>query len=129
MVGKRKVCRRRHLITNPFDEANKSLFDTAELIELKTGELEQAREKYLFAEAAYEHVYSRFLLATKIKEPDMVQSEIIAQAKMLSYESKLEMIKTESTYRRLQNEVKSLRDRLDVWKEVSYNLRRDRVQG
>ena len=112
-----------------FDEANKELFDVAEKIELKTGELENAREKYLLCDAEYENEYSRTLLETKLKRQDATQSEIVAQAKVLSYEKKLEMIKAEFAYKRLQNEVRALRDKLDVCKEISWNLRKERTQS
>ena len=112
-----------------FAEANKNLFDTAEQIEKKTGELEAAREGYLYAKARWGNEYARFLLESKTKNPDAVQEEIKAFATNLSYQERLECIKAESLYRRLQNEVKALRDKLDVLKEVSWNLRKDRTQG
>jgi len=112
-----------------FAEANSSLFSTGELIEKKTGELETAREAYLYAKARWENEYARFLLESKTKNPDAVQEEIKALATNLSYQERLNCIKAESLYRRLQNEVKALRDKLDVLKEVSWNLRKDRVQG
>src|SRR3990167_11158769 len=112
-----------------FAEANKELFDTAELIEKKTDELETAREMYLYAKAKVENEYARFLLESKTKNPDAVQEEIKALATNLSYGERLNCIKAESAYRRLQNEVKALRDKLDVCKEISWNIRRERIQG
>ena len=112
-----------------FAEANKELFDTAELIEKKTDELETAREMYLYAKAKVENEYAKFLLESKTKNPDAVQEEIKALATNLSYQERLECIKAESLYRRLQNEVKALREKLDVMREVSWNLRKDRTQG
>src|SRR3990167_4813001 len=112
-----------------FAETNKNLFDVAELIEKKTGELETAREGYLYGKARWENEYARFLLESKVKNPDAVQEEIKALATNLSYQERLNCIRAESAYRRLQNEVKALRDKLDVLKEVSWNLRKDRTQG
>jgi len=116
-------------MVNPFAETNKNLFDIAELIEKKTDELETAREAYLYGKARWENEYARFLLESKVKNPDAVQEEIKALATNLSYQERLNCIKAESLYRRLQNEVKALRDKLDVCKEVSWNLRRERMQG
>src|SRR3990167_1720255 len=112
-----------------FAEANKELFDTGELIEKRTGELETARERYLYAKARWENNQARYLLETKLKYPTMVQSEILASAINLSYQDKLDYIKYESAYRRLVGELKALRDRLSVYQEISWNLRRERAQG
>jgi len=108
-----------------FAEANSELEDVAEAIETKTQELTAAREKYLLAKDAYEFAYSRHLLETKVREPDMVQSEIIAQAKVLSHDARLEAIKAESVYKKIMEDLRSLRDRLDAAREISYNLRRE----
>ena len=112
-----------------FAEANCSLFSISEQIEQKTGELEAARERYLYAKARWENNQARYLLETKLKYPTMVQSEILASAINLSYQDKLDYIKYESAYRRLVGELKALRDRLSVYQEISWNLRRERVQG
>ena len=115
-------------ITN-FSEANVELFSIADQIEKKTSELEDARLKYLESKVISERDYSKFLLTEKLNHPDMVQSEIIAKAKVLSFEIEMAKVKAESSYRRLQNEIKSLRDKLSVYQEISWNLRRERIQG
>jgi len=112
-----------------FAETNKNLFDVAELIEKKTGELEAAREGYLYAKARWENNQARYLLETKLKHPTMVQSEILASAINLSYQDKLDYIKCESAYRRLVGELKALRDRLSVYQEISWNLRKERTNS
>ena len=116
-------------MVNPFDTVNKDFFDIAEQIEKKTNDLETAREAYLYSKARWENEYARFLLESKTKNPDAVQEEIKALATNLSYGERLNCIRAESAYRRIQNEVKALRDKMDVLKEVSWNLRKDRTQG
>lgn len=117
------------ILAGGFSEANKELFDVGELITQKTYELNDAREKYLYAKALWENEYARYLLETKMRHPDMVQSEILALATNLSYQNKIDAIKAESAYKRLVNDIKALRDKLDVLREVSFNLRRERIQG
>lgn len=55
----------------------------------------------------------------------MTQSEIKANAVVMAFDSRIEFIRAESLYRKLQNEIKSLRDKLEVYKEISFNLRRE----
>ena len=112
-----------------FPEANKELFDVGELITQKTHELNDAREKYLYAKALWENNYARYLLETKVKNLEMTQEEIKASATNLAYEDKLTAIKAESSYKKLVNEIKALRDKISVLQEISWNLRKERIQG
>ena len=112
-----------------FQSINEELKQAAKDIEVKTFELNNATTAYLESEAFYDKEFSMFFLETKLKNPEMTQSEIKANAVCLAYESKLAMIKAESSYRKLQNEIKMLRDKLDSFKEISYNLRREFSQG
>src|SRR3990167_518538 len=123
------MLREENKMVNPFDTVNKDFFDTAEMIEQKTGDLETAREAYLYSKARWENEYARFLLESKTKNPDAVQEEIKALATNLSYQERLNCIRAESAYRRLQNEVKALREKLDVCREISWNLRAEAKIG
>lgn len=106
-----------------FQDINKELDLVSKQIRAKTQELEEKRREYIMAKAEYEHLYSKSILETKIKNPDMSASELKAQAICLSYDNKLALIKKESEYKKLLSELNSLRDRLDGLKEIAYNER------
>jgi len=108
-----------------FKEINNELEQIVKLIEIKSFELNNAREKFLLMKASYENSRARYLLEEKAKNTDLTQSELNALATNLSHADRLEFIKAESSYRRLVGEIKALRDRLDVAQEISYNLRRE----
>ena len=110
-------------VDESFSSINYELENVLKILQEKTIELAVSRENYLKAKIFAEKEYSRFLLESKAKNPDMVQSEIKAQAKVLSYDSKLESVKFQSSYMKIFNELKVLRDQLDMLYEHSYNLR------
>lgn len=108
-----------------FTNVNNELIHIEQELQVKTNSINHAREAYLYAKADYENTFSRYLLETKVNKPEMTQSEIKAMATNLSYEKKLNLITKESSYKALSNEIRSLRDRIDVLREVSFNLRKE----
>lgn len=108
-----------------FKEVNASLEQAVKDIEVKNFELGEAREMFLLAKANYENSRARYLLEQKAKSPELTQSELNAFAINLSHTDRLEFIKAESSYRKLNGEIRNLRERLEAYREMSFNLRRE----
>lgn len=104
-------------------EVNEELNGVSESIQKKTHELEAAREVYLLAEAKYENEFAMYERKCKVEYPDMTQTDIKAEATNRSYNARIDLIKAECVFKKLMNEIKALRDRLEALREVSYNLR------
>ncbi|MDD4892369.1 MAG: hypothetical protein PHH73_00020 [Candidatus Rickettsiella isopodorum] len=104
---------------------NNDLISAYGQIEIKSNELETARENHLLKKAQYENEFSKIILLTKVKNPDMAQGDLKATAICICYELQLDSIKSEAKYKRLLGDIKSLRDKLDSLKEIGYNLRRE----
>lgn len=108
-----------------FLEVNNELLDITEQIESLTFELNAAREDHLTKKAIYENEFSRYILETKVKDPDATQTDIKAMATNLAHQTRMESIRADSNYHRILNVLKARHDRLDALREVSYNLRKE----
>lgn len=108
-----------------FAELNEELTVVSHSIAEKNNGLQKTRTEWLTKKAEYEMAYSRVLLETKIKNPEMTQSEIKAQATCLSYQARLDCILAESNFRQLMGEINALRDRLEALREISFNIRQE----
>ena len=104
-------------------EINNCLIEVSQKINQKTEELNAAREEYLNKEAIYTNEYSKYYLQTKVTNTDWTGSRVLAQATNLAHNNKMEAIKAESRYKRLQGDLKALNSEFDALKEEGYNVR------
>ena len=108
-----------------FREINADLDRITREIETKSGELETAREAYLTAKANYDNTLAAAQLEAKMMNLELTQTDVRAQATKDAHNSRLDLIKAECTYKRLMNEIRARRDRLDACREMSFNLRQE----
>jgi len=106
-----------------FYKLSTELNNTANLIQKKDGEVEDARLVYMQSKANYERLVAKALIETKLRNPDMTQTDIKAESVIITYDDKMASIIAESKYKKLVGELRSLRDKLDALKECAYNLR------
>ena len=104
-------------------EINNALEVINTQIDEKTAELEPLRSAHKNAKALYENNYSRYYLETKAKNTDWADGRVKALATNLAYNDKLDAIKAESSYMKVNNELKALYTEVDCLKEQSYNIR------
>ena len=108
-----------------FSKVNAQLEQTAEAIQIASNLITNSNLLYLTAKADYEKEYASALLQAKAEDGKLTQEEIKATAVNKAYEKKMEMIRAKSRYDANRCELRSLRDRLDVEREVSFNLRQE----
>lgn len=113
------------MFASDFRAVNAELDQLTRDITTKSGQLEEARETYLNAKAAYEFRLNGQRLEAKAKDPDATQTDVNAQAAQMAHILRLEMIKAECSMRKLASEIRAHRDRLEALREVSFNLRKE----
>ena len=106
-----------------FYKLSVELSNTAKEIQLKDGLVEAARLTYLTAKAEHERASAKALIETKLRNPEMTQTDIKAESVVISYDAKISAIIAESAYKKLVGELKALRDKLETLREISFNLR------
>lgn len=109
-----------------FQEINAELDQLTKSIMLKTNEMESAREAYLTAKANYDFTMAGVKLSAKAMNPDATQTDLDAEAISKGHAARMDSIKAECAYKRLSNEIRAYRDRLESAREVAFNLRAER---
>ena len=112
-------------MTTDFHRLSTELYQAAKEIQIKDGLVEAARLVYLTAKADYERDKAKALIETKLRNPEMTQTDVNAESVVISYDSKITAVKAESAYKKLVGELKALRDKLTALQECSYNLRQE----
>lgn len=108
-----------------FTEVNQDLARIAQELETKGAELEAAREAYLLKKAEYENAFAAEMLHSKLANPEMTQTDIKAKATTATHKLHLDLVIAECAYKRLSNQIRNMRDRLEALREVSFNLRKE----
>jgi len=108
---------------NEFFDTNRDLTSIEAVLQQLVPMLGDAREAFMNSEAEYDRAYSYKLLMTKAQNPKYTQAQLEAEAIVGTHDKKLDCIKKESAYRRIDDKIRLLRDRIEVLKEKSYNLR------
>ena len=106
-----------------FTEINSQMEEIQKEIDLTSGELTDARTEYLLKKAEYELKQSKTYLTMKVTNEDWTEARLKAYSIEQSNEERIAYITAESEYKKLTNNLRSLRDKIDVLKEEGYNLR------
>ena len=110
---------------NPFGEVNLELESVSKRLMEAYDKASSLRDLYLVAKATYEKDMARYTLEAKAKNPDATQTDVHAEAVCLAHEARLTAIRAESAYRKVQNEIRGLTERLEALREKSFNLRKE----
>ena len=108
-----------------FQQVNQELDELTKTIEATTFQMTEAREKYLLKKGEYKNSLAMHQRQTKLKNPEMTQTDVNAEATNLAYPVYIEMVMADSAYSKRINELRAARDRLDALRELSYNLRKE----
>ena len=108
-----------------FATINADLDKVSKDIESTTYDVDIAREEYLLKKSEYENAFAMVELETKAINPDATQTDIEATAETKTHALRNELVMKDSAYKRCQNKLTALRDRLSALMEVAYNLRRE----
>lgn len=114
---------------NEFREANEKLIKIAADIGKATFEVNLARDKFLEAEAVHERKFAQTILEEKAKNKKKTQTDLKSKAIVATEDSRMELVRSESRYRALQEDVKSLYAQLDALREMCFNLRKEAGLG
>lgn len=106
-----------------FHKLSTEIYQVSRDIQIKDGLVEAARLEYLTKKAEYERDRAKVLMTTKLKNPEKTQTDVVAEATVIVFDSRMAAVIAESAYKKLVGELKALRDKLDGLKECSYNLR------
>ena len=110
-------------------EIDRLLVELPERISHTTEQYIIARELYQRAKATREYKYNQIYLLLKSKNPESTQGDLRAEGIIGSHSERLEMIIAESKYRKIKEELKVLRDKLEAIRELAYNLRVEMKSG
>lgn len=109
------------------DTLNNKLEEVSKKIESKATEISKIRERKKIAIIKYKFRRSKLIKTEKLKNPDRTQTDLncIADSDIEVYKLNLKMIMAESKHSLVKEEMAALRDKLDVLKEKSYNMREE----
>ncbi len=106
-----------------FAEINAEMEEIQKQIDLASGELCDSREEFLKKKAEYEFKMSKSYLTQKASYTEWTEARLKAYSIEQSAEERLVFITAESEYRKISNNLRSMRDRIETLKEEGYNLR------
>lgn len=110
---------------NTIREVNEEIQKVMEKMAITRNEVSDFRQKYHEAKAFYENEYSRLFLTTRANDQELTMQEVKANATTLAYNSKLDVIKAESTYQKALNLLKGYETEYEGLINMGYNLRQE----
>jgi len=110
-----------------FLEVNEELKEAVKSYELKMFEFDAAIFEHLKAEAMYENELAKNFQMLKLEYSEATVKDIDSMAKMATYDNyRLPLVVKESSYRSLKNAIEVLKAKIEVYREISFNLRSER---
>ena len=107
------------------EELNRELYEISLNLDYRYSELSEKRNSYIIAKAEYENSKDKFTIEAKQRDQSATQTDISANAVCLSHESRMKMIRCDSEYNKLKNEIKALESKKDSLIEMCQNIRKE----